>query len=59
MTDPGPHPDDDVTDPERAYGAAFVSWMRRPTYEAECNRENAFELLLHDAATRRDQRSSA
>lgn len=46
------HPDDDVTDSQRAYTAAFVQWFRTRSDLDLRRRETTFERLMLDSARR-------
>lgn len=46
------HPDDDVTDAQRAYNAAFVQWFRTRSDLDQRRRETAFARLIIDSARR-------
>lgn len=44
------HPDDDVTPAQRAYGAAFVDWLRSGSETDHHRRDAAFIAMMREAA---------
>lgn len=49
------HPDDDVTDTQRAYTAAFVRWFRTRSDLDLRRRETALERMILDSAQREQE----